>query len=71
MVSEHLTIADLAILPVHTQNSIDLSVIAEELGARAIADFISQSPEDQNFFVNVGWDKAVAGCQILEALCCG
>ena len=70
MESEHLTIADLAILPAHAQNSVDLSVIAEELGARAIADFVSH-PHDGDFFVSVGWDKAVAGCQILEALCCG
>ena len=68
--SEHLTVADLVIMPTHEENSRDLAIIAEELGARAIADFVSH-PHDGDFFVSLEWAESVAGCQILEALCCG
>ena len=70
MESEHLTIADLAVLPMHKDSATELSIIAEELGAKAIADFVSH-PHDGDHFVHIGWEEAVAGCEILEALCCG
>ena len=53
-------------LPMHKDSATELSIIAEELGAKAIADFVSH-PHDGDHFVHIGWEEAVAGCEILEA----
>ena len=63
-----VTIADLIVLPADEQACKDMSIAAEMVGAKDLADFLVH-PGDKQHTDRLPADEAVAGCVILEALC--
>jgi hypothetical protein len=62
-----LTLADLNVLPLDRVAAIQFSKVAEDVGARAIAEFVCH-PDDEGYFESLPWDESIAGCVILEGL---
>ncbi len=66
-VADALSIADLVVLPEHSESCLDFSVAAEMLGARDIADFLVR-PGHVQYVDELPLEEAVAGCVIIDAL---
>ena len=64
----NVTIADLVVLPADPVACKDMSIAAEMVGARDIADFLVH-PGDKQHTDRLPVEEAVAGCVILEAMC--
>ena len=67
-IAEKLTIADLICTQRFPAVSDDFSRTAEVTGAREITEFMTH-PGDNMYIEHLEWEEAVAGCEILEALC--
>ena len=67
MASDTLTIADLIVLPTDVDKTMEMSIMVEALGAREIAECLCH-PGNDEYFILLPWDKAIAGCVILDGL---
>jgi len=65
--SDRFTIADLVVLPIHWSSAHGLSVVAESIGARELAYWLTR-PFDNDFFSRLPLEEGVAGCVIIDAL---
>ena len=66
-VADDLTMADLAVMPVDEIATMEMSKTAEDVGAKALADFFSH-PHDDKFFPSLPWEESVSGCVALWGL---
>ena len=65
--ADSLTIADLVVMPFSQKVSMDMSLVAEDVGVADLAHFLVHPGEDK-FIESLPWDEAAATCVILEAL---